>query len=99
MTEKLGEARLLLRDTGSAVTKQNHVLYDFDEWSAINNAVAKLEQRPDIKISDGDVWLVFPNASISIDGLCAGGVRGKITRHNIKKWRDALLTKEQSNVR
>ena len=53
--------------------------------------VSSLEQRPAIKISDGDVWLVFPNALISIDGLCAGGVRGKITRHNIKKWRDALL--------
>lgn len=58
--------------------------------------VSQLEQRPAIKVSDGDVWLVFPNASISIGGLCAGGVRGKITRHNIKKWRDALLAQEQT---
>lgn len=41
--EKLSEARRLLKETGVAITKQNHVLYEFEEWDAIDKAVAQLE--------------------------------------------------------
>ena len=68
-------------------------------WKEAKRRLNKVEQSPSIKVSDGDVWLVFPDASVSIEGLLTGGTRGPIVKKNIRKWRDALLTKEQSNVR
>ena len=54
---------------------------------------AENEQRPSIKVSDGDVWLVFPNAMISVEGICKFGQPGPIVRSQLRKWRDALLAK------
>ena len=52
------------------------------------------EQKPDIKISDGDVWLVFPDVMLSIEGICKFGTPGPIVKRNLRKWRDALLESE-----
>ena len=53
-----------------------------------------LGSQPSVKVSDGDVWLVFPNTLISIEGICSSGAPGPIVKRNLKQWRDALLTKE-----
>lgn len=55
-----------------------------------NEALRK--QNPKVQISDGDVWLHFPYASLSIEGICKFGMPGPIVRRNLRKWRDALLT-------
>ncbi len=44
-----------------------------------------------VKVSDGDVWLVFPNATISIEGICKFGTLGPIVRNNLRAWRDKTL--------
>lgn len=54
------------------------------------------ERSPKVQISDGDVWLHFPYASLSIEGICKFGVPGPIVRRNLRKWRDALLTGEDT---
>ncbi len=54
----------------------------------------QVEKLPDIKISDGDVWLVFPNAMITIEAICEGGARGPIVQKNIRAWRDKTLEAE-----
>ena len=49
---------------------------------------------PGIKISDGDVWFIFPNAMISIDGICRFGAPGPIVKKNLRAWRDKALAGE-----
>ncbi len=58
--------------------------------------VAALEQRVEIKISDGDVWLVFPDTMISIEGICRFGAPGPIVKRNLRRWRDEALAKEEA---
>ena len=53
---------------------------------------AENERRPDVKVSDGDVWLVFPNATVSIEHICSHS--GPLVRSNLRKWRDALKESE-----
>ena len=52
------------------------------------------KDAPSTKISDGDVWLIFPDAMLSIEGICSSGAPGPIVKRNLKKWRDALLKGE-----
>lgn len=54
---------------------------------------AELKLRPSVKLSDGDVWLVFPNATISIEGIIQSGRPGPIVTRNLRKWRDELIKK------
>ena len=54
---------------------------------------ADLKRRPSIKLSDGDVWLVFPNATISIEGIIQSGRPGPIVTRNLRKWREGILKK------
>lgn len=63
-----------------------------DRHKAENEALR--EQKPTVQISDGDVWLHFPGASLTIEGICKFGQPGPIVRRNLRKWRDALLAKE-----
>ena len=49
------------------------------------------KERPSIKISDGDVWLVFPNTTISIEGICRFGTPGPIVKRNLREWREGIL--------
>ena len=49
------------------------------------------EFRPLVKVSDGDVWLIFPDAMVSIEGICKLGVPGEIVKRNLRKWRDGVL--------
>ena len=51
----------------------------------------ELKNKPTIKIADDDVWLVFPNVTISIEGICKFGMPGPIVRQNLRKWRDEIL--------
>ena len=46
---------------------------------------------PGIKISDGDVWFIFPNAMISIEGICRFGAPGPIVKKNLRAWRDKFI--------
>ena len=59
-----------------------------------------LEQRveglPGVKISDGDVWLIFPNTMISIEGICRYGAPGPIVKRNLRAWRDKALAEEEA---
>ena len=55
------------------------------------------EHRPAIKISDGDVWLLFPNVMLSIEGICKYKV-GPIVKRNLMKWRDALLMGDENET-
>ncbi|KKK68677.1 hypothetical protein LCGC14_2941650 [marine sediment metagenome] len=48
----------------------------------------------EIRISDGDVWLHFPNAAISIEGICRFGAPGPIVKKNLRAWRDEALAGE-----
>ena len=45
----------------------------------------------EIRISDGDVWLHFPNAAISIEGICNSRAPGPIVKRNLRAWRDKAL--------
>ena len=74
---------------------RGETLLDTGEAEARLNGYAALkrenEQKPSIKMSDGDVWLVFPDAILSIEGICNFGAPGPIVKRNLRKWRDALL--------
>ncbi len=50
-----------------------------------------MSDSPGIKVSDGDVWLIFPNTMISIEGICRFGAPGPIVKRNLRKWRDEIL--------
>ena len=74
------------------------VITDYEDGTlggqkAACRAVAEwhLGNRPSVKVSDGDVWLVFPDALLSIEGICSFGAPGPIVKRNLRKWRDALL--------
>lgn len=54
---------------------------------------AELKLRPSVKLSDGDVWLIFPNATISIEGIIQSGRPGPIVTRNLRKWREGILKK------
>ena len=58
----------------------------FEEIQALQRQVKRL---PSIKIADGTVWLVFPNAMINIDSI--GARRGPIVKKNLRAWRDKIL--------
>jgi len=81
---------------------EQHQLDEGDEYGAevlhharerIAQLEAENERSPSIKVSDGDVWLVFPNAMISIEGICKFGRPGPIVRRQIREWRDSWLVK------
>jgi len=59
-----------------------------DEVEALRR---QMDELPGIKISDGDVWLIFPNVTISIEAICEGGARGPIVKKNLRAWRDKAL--------
>lgn len=50
-----------------------------------------LKERPAIKVSDGDVWLVFPDTMVSIEGICRMGAPGPIVKRNLRRWRESIL--------
>ncbi len=56
-----------------------------------------LEKGPSIKISDGDVWLIFPDTLISIEAICNGSP-GPIVQRNLRKWRDKILSAPQEPI-
>ena len=62
---------------------------DRNEMEKLMHLLAECERRPSIKIADGTVWLVFPNAIISIDAIGVG--RGPIVKKNLRTWRDKIL--------
>lgn len=57
------------------------------------NEYETLKNRPSIKISDGDVWLVFPDAMISLDRILLSKP-GPIVERNLRKWRDGILERK-----
>ena len=63
------------------------------EVAHLEERVQELEQRPSIKVSDEDVWLIFPSVMISIEGICKSGMPGPIVRRNLRRWRDDVLAK------
>lgn len=50
---------------------------------------------PGVKISDGDVWLIFPDAMISIESICNSRAPGPIVKRNLRAWRDKALAAEE----
>lgn len=57
----------------------------------------QVERLPEVKISDGDVWLIFADAMISIESICNSRAPGPIVRRNLRAWRDkALVTEEEA---
>lgn len=57
------------------------------------------EKYPQVKISDGDAWLIFPDAMISIEGICRFGAPGPIVKRNLRKWRDGVVSENGSDKR
>jgi hypothetical protein len=49
----------------------------------------------EIRISDGTVWLHFPNAAISIESIYRFGGPGPIVKKNLRAWRDKVLAGEE----
>ena len=54
------------------------------------------ETNLSVKVSDGDAWLVFPNAALSIEGICKFGAPGPIVKRNLREWRDAYLEQAEN---
>jgi len=65
-----------------------------DEVTAIEARLSKMEGL-DVRISDGDVWLHFPDVAISIDGICRFVSLGPIVKKNLRAWRDKALAGER----
>ena len=63
-----------------------------EDWQEFaDTLIDESDQRPSVKVSDGDVWLVFNDAMISIEGLCKSGTPGPIVRRSLRRWRDDIL--------
>lgn len=82
----------MLKNENERLTK--YVEYSKGDKECMQNEIDVLRERPAIKMSDGDVWLVFPDATVSIEGICRSRGPGPIVKRNLRKWREGILDKE-----
>lgn len=82
-------------DKGYTMYPNWQLRMEIADAKALEAKLEALERGLTIKISDGDVFLVFPDTMISIEGMCRFGMLGPIVRQNLRTWRDEILATAQ----
>ena len=78
------------KDKGYTMYPNWQLRMEITDAKALEARLSKIDGL-DVQISDGDVWLHFPDAAISIEGICRFGAPGPIVKKNLRAWRDKAL--------